>query len=114
MQSVSPIISRLPWFPEYEETHGGALIGGDPETIRERAEKASVTNFVNEKMVPMMILHGDNDPIVPDEVSSDILYRKIVEAGLEDRVSYYMDSLWLFWKFYPWFNSYVGDKKEKN
>ena len=79
-----------------EETHGGALIGGDPETIRERAEKALVTNFVNEKMVPMMILHGDNDPIVPAEVSSDILYRKIVEAGLEDRVSYYMDSLWRF------------------
>ena len=73
-----------------EDTHGGALIGGDPVTIRARAEKASVTNFVNEKMVPMMMLHGDNDPIVPAEVSSEILYKKIVEAGMEDRVSYYI------------------------
>lgn len=73
-----------------EETHGGALIGGDPATIRERAELASPDNYVNDGMAPMMILHGDNDPIVPKEVSSDLLYQKIKEKGLEDRCEYYV------------------------
>lgn len=73
-----------------EETHGGALIGGDPATIRERADTASPTCFVNSKMAPIQILHGDNDPLVPPSCSSDILYRRITEAGLEDRAEYYI------------------------
>jgi len=73
-----------------EDTHGGALIGGDPETIRERAEAASVPNFVNGKMAPLMILHGDNDPLVPPEVSSERLYARLEECKLEDKCEYYM------------------------
>jgi len=73
-----------------EETHGGALIGGDPATIRERAEKASLPNFVNDAMAPLMILHGDNDPLVPPEVSSERLYAKLVENKLDDRCDYYL------------------------
>jgi len=73
-----------------EETHGGALIGGDPATIRARAEAASPVNFVNAGMAPIMILHGDNDPLVPMNCSSDILYRKAEEAGLADRIEYYV------------------------
>lgn len=73
-----------------EETHGGALLGGDPATMKERAKAASPVNFVNPDMCPMMILHGNSDPIVPIEASSDILYRKICEAGLEDRADYYV------------------------
>ncbi|HJC48216.1 MAG TPA: alpha/beta hydrolase [Candidatus Lachnoclostridium pullistercoris] len=73
-----------------EETHGGALLGGDPATMKERAKTASPVNFVNPDMCPMMILHGNSDPIVPIEASSDILYRKICEAGLEDRADYYV------------------------
>lgn len=73
-----------------EDTHGGALIGGDPATIRERADAASVTTHVNAGMTPLMILHGGNDPIVPKEVSSDLLYQKIVDTGLEDRCEYHV------------------------
>lgn len=73
-----------------EDTHGGAVIGGDPATIRERADQASVTTHVNDKMAPIMMLHGTADPIVPPAVSSEILYKKIVEAGLEDRCEYYL------------------------
>lgn len=73
-----------------EETHGGALLGGDPATMKERSKAASPVNFVSEAMCPMQIFHGDNDPIVPREVSSDLLYEKIREAGLEDRVEYYV------------------------
>lgn len=73
-----------------EETHGGALLGGDPATMKERAKAASPVNFVNPDMCPMQILHGNSDPIVPIEASSDILYQKICEAGLEDRADYYV------------------------
>ena len=72
------------------ETHGGALIGGNPDTIYERAAAASPTNFVNDKMAPIMILHGDNDPIVPAEASSEILYQRIEDAGLADRCEFYV------------------------
>lgn len=73
-----------------EDTHGGAFLGGDPTTMKDRAAEASPVNHVNPAMCPMQILHGDNDPIVPREVSSDRLYEKIQEAGLEDRVDYYV------------------------
>lgn len=73
-----------------EETHGGALLGGDPATMKERAWKASPVNFVTPAMCPMQIFHGDSDPIVPIECSSDVLYEKICRAGLEDRVEYYV------------------------
>ncbi len=73
-----------------EDTHGGALIGGDPATIRERADAASVTTHVNENMAPLMILHGDNDPLVPVEVSSDRLYAVLEKEGLEDRCDFYV------------------------
>ena len=55
-----------------------------------RAKDASPVNFVNPGMCPMQILHGNSDPIVPIEASSDILYQKICDAGLEDRADYYV------------------------
>ena len=75
-----------------EDTHGGAFLGGDPATMKERAVKASPVNFVSPSMCPIQIFHGDNDPIVPVEVSSDRLYEKICKAGLEDRAEYYVVS----------------------
>ena len=38
----------------------------------------------------MQILHGNSDPIVAIELSSDRLYDKMVEAGLEDQTEYYV------------------------
>ena len=73
-----------------EETNGGAMVGGDPKTMKERAVLASPANFVNAKMCPIQIFHGDSDPIVPIEVSSDMLYEEIKKAGLEDRAEYYV------------------------
>lgn len=72
------------------ETHGGSLLGGDESTMIERSKKASPTYFINSKMSPMLILHGDNDPLVPCELSSDILYKNIQDAGLEDITEYYI------------------------
>lgn len=73
-----------------EETHGGALIGDNPVTIKERAAAANANDFVSPAMCPIQIFHGDNDPIVPKEFSSDRLYQSILNAGLEERVEYYV------------------------
>lgn len=73
-----------------QDTHGGAFLGGDPATMKARAVTASPVNFVGPGMCPLQIFHGDNDPIVPKETSSDILYDKICQAGLDNRVEYYV------------------------
>lgn len=73
-----------------EDTHGGALIGGNPETIYERAAFATPSNYISDKMAPILILHGDNDPLVPPSASSELLYDAICKAGMEDRCDYYM------------------------
>jgi len=73
-----------------EDTHGGALIGGDPATIRERGVDADVPKYVNPKMAPILILHGDNDPLVPAKFSSEHLYNEAKKIGLEDRIDFYI------------------------
>ena len=40
-------------------------------------------------MCPVLILHGDSDPLVPCSISEEF-YRRIVEAGLGDRAELYI------------------------
>lgn len=72
-----------------EETHAGALMGGDPATMKERAKAFCPPNLVSDQMAPIMILHGNCDKLVPWEIS-DYFYQKITEAGLEDRAEFYV------------------------
>lgn len=67
------------------ETHEGALLGGDPATLRERCQAASPAYRIRETMCPLLILHGDKDPLVPFAVSQDF-YERLQAAGLGDRV----------------------------
>lgn len=48
-----------------EESHEYALIGGTEETKPELIHAASPVFHVNEKSAPMLIMHGDSDPLVP-------------------------------------------------
>ena len=72
-----------------EETHGGALVGGDMATVIERSFAAAPIYFINEKMAPLCILHGDQDPLVPLAISEDF-YKRIKAAGMEDRCDFYI------------------------
>ncbi len=67
------------------ETHGGALVGEDGPEAWPKLHDASPVNYITDSMCPMIILHGDQDPLVPFEQSEE-LYEKIAEKGLEDRV----------------------------
>jgi len=72
-----------------EDTHGGALLGGDPATMLERSPAASPVNFIHPGMAPLMILHGDRDPLVPLSVS-EAFYEKLCAAGLEEQTEFYV------------------------
>ena len=71
------------------ESHEGALMGGDPDTIQERGRAASPMYYINEKTAPLALFHGDLDPLVPVEISEDF-YEKLVQAGLEGQSELYI------------------------
>jgi acetyl esterase/lipase len=72
-----------------EDTHPGVLLGGDVQTMSERAMKASPPYILGENVCPMVIMHGAKDRHVPVEVS-ETFYRKLVEAGYEHQTDYYV------------------------
>lgn len=72
-----------------EETHGGALLGGDPATMIERSDAASPIFHISEKTAPLIILHGDEDPLVPLSISESF-YERMVAAGLEHQTDLYV------------------------
>jgi dipeptidyl aminopeptidase/acylaminoacyl peptidase len=73
------------------DTHGGAVMGGDEETLYERS-KAATAIYLMDKMThpaPLLIFHGDADKIVPHTISTQY-YNALVEAGYEDQTDYYV------------------------
>lgn len=85
---------RIAHDPDYrwkciEETHAGALMGGDPDTMIERAKEASLCYRNTDSMCPIMILHGDMDPLVPLHISENF-YEKLVEDGLENQSEFWI------------------------
>lgn len=72
-----------------EETHAGAVMGGDPATMRERAKEFSLPYILTKELCPIQILHGDCDKLVPCYISEDF-YHKIVENGMEESTEFYI------------------------
>lgn len=75
------------------ETHEGALLGITDEHTREQilelGAEASPINHITQDMCPLQIMHGDEDPLVPLEVS-ERFYRKLEEHGLDGRTDFYV------------------------
>lgn len=76
-----------PRWQRMEDTHEGMLLGGSMDTLRERGYDASPINFINDNMCPLLIMHGDQDPVVPYKMSADF-YNRLLEAGLGDRTDF--------------------------
>ncbi len=72
-----------------EETHEGAVMGGDPATMRERAKEFCPPYLPLDDIAPILIMHGDCDKLVPLSVSEDF-YEKIVEVGKEEQAEFYV------------------------
>ena len=75
-----------------KDSHAGKLLGLNgsepPEEIRRMAREMSPLHHITDRMCPLLILHGDNDPVVPAEISGDRLYDAVRAAGLENRAEY--------------------------
>lgn len=71
------------------ETHGGALLGGDEDTMLARSDAASPIFSLSDKMCPLTIFHGEEDPLVPCSISEDF-YARIEAAGYGDRADLYI------------------------
>ena len=71
------------------ETHGGFCLGGTEEEILAKSDDAAPLNFISEKTAPIAIFHGDDDPLIPWQIS-ETFYNRLVEAGLEDQSEFYL------------------------
>lgn len=75
------------------ETHDGTLLGlSDDMTVPEMlaaAQKASPAHHISPNMCPIIILHGDQDPLVPCQ-NSEAFYEKLTEAGLGGQTDLYI------------------------
>jgi acetyl esterase/lipase len=62
-----------------------SLIGGPIASNKEKLKKASPTNYVTSKTAPVLMIHGDKDPLVPLSQSEQIL-KQLKECGVECRL----------------------------
>ena len=72
-----------PRWTSHEQTHTGMLLGtwhGDLDAYVADAAKASPINYINDNLCPLLIMHGDADPVVPLYISEGF-YEKLQEAG---------------------------------
>jgi acetyl esterase/lipase len=58
------------------------ILGGKPETRRELAAKLNPASHVDSADPPMLILHGDADPLIAFK-QSELLYQALKAAGVE-------------------------------
>jgi len=58
------------------------LLGGDPQTNKEEARKASPTTYVSRDAAPFLIMHGDQDKTVPLS-QSEMLADALKKAGAD-------------------------------
>jgi acetyl esterase/lipase len=58
------------------------LIGGPAQENKEKARKASPLTYVDKNSAPFLIMHGDNDNIVPLR-QSELLAKALKKAGVE-------------------------------
>ena len=75
------------------DTHEGALLGLTDEMpvqeMLDRGKEASPAHHISPDMCPILILHGDQDPLVPYQ-NSEAFYEKLMEAGLGGQTSLYI------------------------
>ena len=73
----------------WQQTHEGMVLGGPEETLLERAQQFSPTWNISDHQAPILIMHGDADPLVELSMSADY-YERLCEHGYEDQTDFYV------------------------
>lgn len=71
------------------DTAEGAVLGGPVESLLERAREFSPRWNISPRMAPILIMHGDADPLIPWEMSEDF-YNALCREGKEAQSDYYL------------------------
>ena len=61
------------------------LIGGTLQENKEKAARANPIRYVSKDDPPMLIVHGDADPLVPHQ-QSEIFYEALKKAGVDAQI----------------------------
>ena len=61
------------------------LLGGPVSQNREAARRASPVHLVNGRSAPFLLIHGDQDPVVP-LAQSHMLHEALLKAGVESEL----------------------------
>lgn len=69
------------------DTHAGALIGDDGPGFWDKLAAANVANYINERVCPILIMHGEKDPLVSYNQSENF-YNALNDYGLGDQTDY--------------------------
>ncbi|MCY8493889.1 prolyl oligopeptidase family serine peptidase [Bacillus inaquosorum] len=81
-------MSRYPSIFDHDSPHSpeSKLIGGAIQEHKEKARKASPIEYVHREAPPILIMHGDQDDVVPYEQSAEF-YHALKKAG-HDAIMY--------------------------
>jgi acetyl esterase/lipase len=80
-----------------EREHIKQYLGGYPEEIPEIYQKASPLMQVNRMAAPMLLLHGEDDQVIPWQKSRQ-MYRKLIGNGVPAQIKVFKG------KGHGWFN----------
>ncbi|HOS95936.1 MAG TPA: prolyl oligopeptidase family serine peptidase, partial [Armatimonadota bacterium] len=75
-------LATLPDDDDPPNSPQGQLLGNAPESVPELVRLASPISHVSPDDPPFLIVHGENDFVVPME-QSELLHRALIEAGVE-------------------------------
>ena len=71
-----------------EDTHIGAVLGGDVATMPQRAQEFTAQTAVHDGMPPFLIMHGDADPAIP--YADSIAFHDAIAAKQGNDVELYL------------------------
>lgn len=74
-------LGTLQRWSKFEETHEGAVLGGERSDVLERAAEFSPYRNITEKCADHLILHGLEDNLVPYQMSEKY-YEALTEQGI--------------------------------
>ncbi len=58
------------------------LLGGPIQELKDKARQASPLHYITPDDAPMLMVHGDSDPLVPVK-QSEVLYTALQQAGVD-------------------------------
>ncbi|KAH7886673.1 Alpha/Beta hydrolase protein [Phlebopus sp. FC_14] len=90
LYGVSDLVSLAQFTHKFELKYMGKLLGGTPEEIPEVYDARSPVKHADRITVPLLVLQGAEDKIVPPAQAESIVNQIKAQPGGEDKVEYHL------------------------